>query len=114
MRKIKVVVLLVRQLQHGFTKNAKVSPNLTVTQQTIRSWHAFFEQKCFSWCHIVKIIRNNNLRSRTGRHHQIKYKIIFVELIRTSTLAQKRFEASMQKRLRTGTNSNLIEIKYQS
>ena len=28
--KIKVVVLLVRQLQHGFTKNAKVSPNLTV------------------------------------------------------------------------------------
>ena len=31
MRKIKVVVLLVRQLQHGFTKNAKVSPHLTVT-----------------------------------------------------------------------------------
>ena len=31
MRKIKVVVLLVRQVQHGFTKNAKVSPNLTVT-----------------------------------------------------------------------------------
>ena len=31
MRKIKVVVLLVRQLQHGFTKNAKVSPNLIVT-----------------------------------------------------------------------------------
>ena len=31
MRKIKVVVLLVRQLQHGFTKNTKVSPNLTVT-----------------------------------------------------------------------------------
>ena len=30
MRKIKVVVLLVQQLQHGFTKNAKVSPNLTV------------------------------------------------------------------------------------
>ena len=30
MRKIMVVVLLVRQLQHGFTKNAKVSPNLTV------------------------------------------------------------------------------------
>ena len=30
--KIKVVVLLVRQLQHGFTKNAKVSPNLTVAQ----------------------------------------------------------------------------------
>ena len=33
MRKIKVVVLLVRQLQHGFTKNAKVSPNLTVTHK---------------------------------------------------------------------------------
>ena len=32
MRKIKVVVLLVQQLQHGFTKNAKVSPNLTVAQ----------------------------------------------------------------------------------
>ena len=30
MRKIKVVVLLVQQLQHGFTKTAKVSPNLTV------------------------------------------------------------------------------------
>ena len=30
MRKIKVVVLLDRQLQHGFAKNAKVSPNLTV------------------------------------------------------------------------------------
>ena len=29
MKKIKVVVLLVQQLQHGFTKNAKVSPNLT-------------------------------------------------------------------------------------
>ena len=28
--KIKFVVLLVQQLQHGFTKNAKVSPNLTV------------------------------------------------------------------------------------
>ena len=32
MRKIKAVVLLVQQLQHGFTKNAKVSPNLTVAQ----------------------------------------------------------------------------------
>ena len=30
MRKIKVVVQLVQQLQHGYTKNAKVSPNLTV------------------------------------------------------------------------------------
>ena len=35
MRKIKVVVLLVQQLQHGFTKNAKVSPNLTVAQISI-------------------------------------------------------------------------------
>ena len=35
MRKIKVVVLLVRQLQHGFTKNAKVSPNLTVAHLPI-------------------------------------------------------------------------------
>ena len=32
MRKTKVVVLLVQQLQHGFTKNAKVSPSLTVAQ----------------------------------------------------------------------------------
>ena len=30
MPKIKVVVLLVRQLQHVFTKKAKASPNLTV------------------------------------------------------------------------------------
>ena len=28
--KVKIVVLLVRQLQHCFTKNAKVSPNFTV------------------------------------------------------------------------------------
>ena len=35
MRKIKVVVLLVQQLQHGFTKNAKVSPNLTVAHNII-------------------------------------------------------------------------------
>ena len=33
MRKIKVVLLLVRQLQHGFTKNAKVSPNVTVAHK---------------------------------------------------------------------------------
>ena len=32
--KIKVVVLLVRQVQHGFTNNAKVSPNLTVAHLT--------------------------------------------------------------------------------
>ena len=35
MRKIKVVVLLVRQLQHGFTKNDKVSPNLTVAHKSL-------------------------------------------------------------------------------
>ena len=35
MRKIKVVVLLVQQLQHGFTKNAKVSPNLTVAHMLL-------------------------------------------------------------------------------
>ena len=41
MRKIKVVVLLVQQLQHGFTKNAKVSPNLTVAHvQSILSYFA--------------------------------------------------------------------------
>ena len=34
MRKIKVVVLLVLQLEHGFTKNAKVSSNLTVAQMS--------------------------------------------------------------------------------
>ena len=37
MRKIKVVVLLVQQLQHGFTKNAKVSPNLTVAHIYLHS-----------------------------------------------------------------------------
>ena len=31
MPKIKVVVLLFRQIRHGFTKTAKVSPNLTVS-----------------------------------------------------------------------------------
>ena len=30
-----VVVLLVQQLQHGFTKNAKVSPNLTVARRRL-------------------------------------------------------------------------------
>ena len=35
MRKIKVVVLLVQQLQHGFTKNAKVYPNLTVAHYSL-------------------------------------------------------------------------------
>ena len=57
MRKIKVVVLLVHQLQHGFTKNAKVSPNLTVApilptrrsedlgkqlRYTLYTWNVFF------------------------------------------------------------------------
>ena len=35
MRKIKVVVLLVQQLHHAFTKNAKVSPNLTVARYIV-------------------------------------------------------------------------------
>ena len=39
MRQIKVVVLLVRQLQHGFTKNAKMSPNLTVAHIVGRVFH---------------------------------------------------------------------------
>ena len=39
MRKIKVVVLLVQQLQHGFTKNAKVSPNLTVALIQFQGTH---------------------------------------------------------------------------
>ena len=43
MRKIKVVVLLVQQLQHGFTKNAKVSPNLTVA-------HIAFVLKATAMC----------------------------------------------------------------
>ena len=34
MPKIKVVVLLVRQLRHGFTKTAKVSPSLSVVHCT--------------------------------------------------------------------------------
>ena len=33
MPKIKVVVQLVRQLRHGFTKTAKVSPNFSVTHK---------------------------------------------------------------------------------
>ena len=43
MRKIKVVVLLVQQLQHGFTKNAKVSPNLTVA-------HIYLLVHISVWC----------------------------------------------------------------
>ena len=53
MRKIKVVVLLVRQLQHGFTKNAKVSPNLTVTHmekngtgKSVHNKEVFTHQGC--------------------------------------------------------------------
>ena len=46
MRKIKVVVLLVRQLQHGFTKNAKVSPNLTVTHIGLRSSSSNISTDC--------------------------------------------------------------------
>ena len=43
MRKRMVVVLLVQQLQHGFTKNAKVSPNLTVAH--IRLYVIFVLQR---------------------------------------------------------------------
>ena len=43
MRKIKVVVLFVWQLQHGFTKNAKVSLNLTVA-------HFWFRILTFDIC----------------------------------------------------------------
>ena len=35
MPKIKVVVVLVWKLQHGFTKNAKVSPNLPVARVSL-------------------------------------------------------------------------------
>ena len=45
MRKIKVVVLLVQQLQHGFTKNAKVSPNLTVAHVCFGRCHHTWENK---------------------------------------------------------------------
>ena len=47
MRKIKVVVLLVQQLQHGFTKNAKVSPNLTVAHI-----HSVFDRYSFNQYYI--------------------------------------------------------------
>ena len=49
MRKIKVVVLLVQQLQHGFTKNAKVSPNLTVAHILHHNTH---KQKPVGLCHV--------------------------------------------------------------
>ena len=52
MRTIKVVVLLVRQLQHGFTKNAKVSPNLTVT-------HICFILTLYIM--LRNLVKNNNL-----------------------------------------------------
>ena len=65
MRKIKVVVLLVQQLQHGFTKNAKVSPNLTVAQ--IHSKHTFYHDywMCYK--------QNNTMTSKT--EHNFQYKI---------------------------------------
>ena len=53
MRKIKVVVLLVRQLQHGFTKNAKVSPNLTVTHiGQMLSSRSFSVKECSKTGHV--------------------------------------------------------------
>ena len=42
MRKIKVVVLLVQQLQHGFTKNAKVSPNLAVARMCVSLHFSYY------------------------------------------------------------------------
>ena len=49
MRKIKVVVLLVRQLQHGFTNNAKVSPNLTVTRIGSISYTVVYVYTFVNW-----------------------------------------------------------------
>ena len=51
MRKIKVVVLLVQQLQHGFTKNAKVSPNLTVAHKL-----SFLPRTIIAWNQLPSII----------------------------------------------------------
>ena len=53
MRKIKVVVLLVRQLQQGFTKNAKVSPNLTVTQML---QHGCDAGTCLVWSAVAQLV----------------------------------------------------------
>ena len=39
---IKVVVLLVRQLRHGFPKKAKVSPNLTVAHNNYTGLEILF------------------------------------------------------------------------
>ena len=53
MRKIKVVVLLGQQLQHGFTKNAKVSPNLTVAHLIMAAkQHLFFQKKKWNLIYI--------------------------------------------------------------
>ena len=64
MRKIKVVVVLVRQLQHGFTKNAKVSPNLTVAQICIDNIE-LIQQRCmntiFPGCSNDAILEMTNL-----------------------------------------------------
>ena len=56
MRKIKVVVLLVQQLQHGFTKNAKVSPNLTVAHIHLSSAWSSARQAV-----ITAIVKTNTL-----------------------------------------------------
>ena len=45
MRKIKVVVLLVRQLQHGFTTNAEVSSNLTVAHIMLSKVMCFLQRR---------------------------------------------------------------------
>ena len=60
MRKIKVVVLLVQQLQHGFTKNAKVSPNLTVAHMTNVYYRCFAGHlpplACVHFCYVSLIL----------------------------------------------------------
>ena len=46
---IKVVVLLVRQLRHGFTKKAKVSPNLTVAHMPNVNRHTLWTFIVYAW-----------------------------------------------------------------
>ena len=80
MRKIKVVVLLVQQLQHGFTKNAKVSPNLTVAHIPIRDkieteiLQYFINIKRNSHCCIIKQLVHHHiiLRKYTSLHKNVQ------------------------------------------
>ena len=54
MRTIKVVVLLVQQLQHGFTKKTKVSPNLTVAR--IHISEQFLRMPLPNVCHLLSSV----------------------------------------------------------